>query len=90
MSGTIEPTGTMLARQSAEALAISLQHRDLLYLGLNCATGPEQMTDHLRAISELARTRIACVPNAGLPDEDGLYGETPEMLGKVLERFMGD
>jgi len=90
VSGTIEATGTMLAGQSAEALAISLQHRDLLYLGLNCATGPEQMTDHLRAISEIARTRIACVPNAGLPDEDGLYSETPEMVGKVLGRFLGD
>ena len=90
VSGTIEATGTMLAGQSAESLAISLQHRDLLYLGLNCATGPEQMTDHLRALSDFARTRIACVPNAGLPDEDGRYGETPKMLGKVMERFVGD
>jgi 5-methyltetrahydrofolate--homocysteine methyltransferase len=90
VSGTIEPTGTMLAGQSAEALVISMQHRDLLYLGLNCATGPELMTDHLRAMSELARTRVGCVPNAGLPDEDGLYVETPDMLGGVLARFLSD
>jgi len=90
ISGTIEPTGTMLAGQSAEALVISMQHRDLLYLGLNCATGPELMTDHLRAMSELARTRVGCVPNAGLPDEDGLYVETPDMLGGVLARFLSD
>jgi len=90
VSGTIEPTGTMLAGQSAEALAISLAHRDLLYLGLNCATGPEQMTDHIRALSELCNTRVACVPNAGLPNEDGLYDETPEMLGDVLARFIED
>ena len=41
VSGTIEPTGTMLAGQDVEALGVSLEHIDLLYLGLNCATGPE-------------------------------------------------
>ena len=51
--GTIEPMGTMLAGQAVEALAASLAHADLLYLGLNCATGPEFMTDHLRTLAEL-------------------------------------
>ena len=67
---------------------MSLAHIDLLYVGLNCATGPDFMTDHLRALSELAKTRLACVPNAGLPDEDGNYLETPEMIAEVLERFV--
>ncbi|HYV66380.1 MAG TPA: homocysteine S-methyltransferase family protein, partial [Myxococcales bacterium] len=87
VSGTIEAMGTMLAGQSVEALAISLEHRDLLYLGLNCATGPEFMTDHIRTLAQLARTRVACVPNAGLPDENGRYLETPEMLARTLLRF---
>jgi 5-methyltetrahydrofolate--homocysteine methyltransferase len=87
VSGTIEPMGTMLAGQSVEALATSLEHVELLYLGLNCATGPDFMTDHIRSLSGLARTRIACVPNAGLPDENGHYLESPEMLGRVLDRF---
>jgi len=87
VSGTIEAMGTMLAGQSVDALAISLEHRDLLYLGLNCATGPEFMTDHIRTLAELARTRVACVPNAGLPDENGRYLETPEMLARTLLRF---
>ncbi|HVO30786.1 MAG TPA: homocysteine S-methyltransferase family protein, partial [bacterium] len=87
VSGTIEPMGTMLAGQSAEALVASLAHRDLLYVGLNCATGPEFMTDHVRSMAALCRTRVACVPNAGLPDEDGNYRETPEMLAGVLARF---
>ncbi|MFM2151689.1 MAG: hypothetical protein RL199_124, partial [Pseudomonadota bacterium] len=87
VSGTIEPMGTMLAGQSVEALAISLEHVPLLYLGLNCATGPEFMTDHVRTLSEVARTRVACVPNAGLPDEEGRYLETPEMVARVLARF---
>ena len=88
VSGTIEAMGTMLAGQTADALAVSLGHADLLYLGLNCATGPDFMTDHIRAISELANTRVACVPNAGLPDEDGRYLETPAMIAQVLERFV--
>ncbi|MCP4870733.1 MAG: methionine synthase [Proteobacteria bacterium] len=88
VSGTIEPMGTMLAGQTAEALAVSVSHVDLLYIGLNCATGPEFMTDHIRALSEMARTRIACVPNAGLPDEDGNYLETPAMVASVVGRFV--
>jgi len=54
---------------------------------LNCATGPEFMTDHIRTLAQLARTRVACVPNAGLPDENGRYLETPEMLARTLARF---
>ncbi len=88
VSATIEPTGTMLAGQDAEALAVSLLHADLLYVGLNCATGPEFMTDHLRTLSEICRTRVACVPNAGLPDEDGRYNERPEVFARVFGRFL--
>jgi 5-methyltetrahydrofolate--homocysteine methyltransferase len=88
VSATIEPTGTMLAGQDAEALAVSLAHADLLYLGLNCATGPDLMTDHVRTLAELARTRVACVPNAGLPDEEGCYTQGPEQLAAALGRFV--
>jgi 5-methyltetrahydrofolate--homocysteine methyltransferase len=88
VSVTIEPTGTMLAGQDAEALAVSLAHADLLYVGLNCATGPDLMSDHLRTLSELCRTRVACVPNAGLPDEEGRYRETPEVFREVFSRFL--
>jgi 5-methyltetrahydrofolate--homocysteine methyltransferase len=87
VSGTIEPMGTMLAGQSVEALAVSLMNRDLLYIGLNCATGPEFMTDHIRSLAALSQFPVACVPNAGLPDEDGNYLETPEMMARVLKNF---
>jgi 5-methyltetrahydrofolate--homocysteine methyltransferase len=87
VSATIETTGTMLAGQDAEALTISLAHADLLYIGLNCATGPEQMREHLRSLAELAQTRVACVPNAGMPDEEGCYNESPESLAAVIRSF---
>lgn len=88
VSVTIEATGTMLAGQSIDALAASLSHQDLLYVGLNCATGPDLMTDHIRTLSDMLTTRVACVPNAGLPNEHGKYLETPAMVASVLERFV--
>lgn len=88
VSGTIEPMGTMLAGQSIEALISSLEHIDLLYMGLNCATGPEFMTDHIRSLSQYCKGNVACLPNAGLPDENGHYLETPESMSQVLERFI--
>ena len=88
VSGTIEATGTMLAGQTADALYISVSHVDLLSVGLNCATGPEFMTDHIRSLHELATTRVSCYPNAGLPDEEGKYLETPESLAAQLARFV--
>ena len=88
ISATIEPMGTMLAGQSVEALFTSIAHRDLLYLGLNCATGPEFMTDHIRSLSRLSTFPVACVPNAGLPDENGNYLETPEILSRAMKHFV--
>ena len=80
VSGTIEAMGTMLAGQTAEAFTASLLHADLLGIGLNCATGPEFMTDHLRTIHQMSPFRISCYPNAGLPNSEGKFGETPESL----------
>jgi 5-methyltetrahydrofolate--homocysteine methyltransferase len=88
VSATIETTGTMLGGQDAEAFATSLLHADLLYVGLNCATGPDLMSDHVRTLSEICRTRVACVPNAGLPDEDGRYSEGPDVFQRVFTRFL--
>ncbi len=88
VSVTIEASGTMLAGQSVEALITSLEHKNLLYVGINCATGPEFMTDHIRTLSKMASTNIACVPNAGLPDENGRYLESPQMVANILESFI--
>ncbi len=88
ISGTIETMGTTLAGQGIEALYVSLSHNDLLAFGLNCATGPDFMTDHIRTLSQISRFPVLCMPNAGLPDEEGRYNETPEMIAKKLERFV--
>jgi len=87
ISVTIEPMGTMLAGQNVEALWASLDHLELLSLGLNCATGPEFMTDHIRTLQSLTNRFVSCYPNAGLPNEEGKYQETPTSLAAQLERF---
>jgi 5-methyltetrahydrofolate--homocysteine methyltransferase len=88
VSGTIETMGTMLAGQGVEALYVSLAHKELFAIGLNCATGPDFMTDHIRTLAQLSRFPVLCMPNAGLPDEEGRYNETPEMIAAKLERFV--
>ncbi|HWG59391.1 MAG TPA: methionine synthase [Candidatus Acidoferrales bacterium] len=87
ISATIEPMGTMLGGQNIEALWASLDHVELISLGLNCATGPEFMTDHIRTLQSLTARSVSCYPNAGLPNEEGLYAETPTSLAEQLERF---
>ncbi|MFZ7944068.1 MULTISPECIES: methionine synthase [Bacillaceae] len=87
ISGTIEPMGTTLAGQTIESFFISVEHMNPVAVGLNCATGPEFMQDHIRSLAGLASTAVSCYPNAGLPDEEGHYHETPETLAKKLSDF---
>jgi 5-methyltetrahydrofolate--homocysteine methyltransferase len=90
VSGTIEPMGTMLAGQGVEALYVALEHLDLFSIGLNCATGPEFMTDHLRSLAVMATRFVSVYPNAGLPDERGQYAETPHSLAFKMRRFVDE
>ncbi|MGC1415500.1 MAG: homocysteine S-methyltransferase family protein, partial [Candidatus Acidiferrum sp.] len=88
VSVTIEPMGTMLAGQTVEAMWASLRHAKPLAFGMNCATGPEFMTDHIRTLSQISSEFVSCYPNAGLPDEEGKYLETPTSLAAQLEKFV--
>jgi len=87
LSGTIEPMGTTLAGQNIESFYISLEHLKPISVGLNCATGPEFMRDHIRTLAGLAKAAVSCYPNAGLPDENGHYHESPESLARKLRGF---
>src|SRR5215472_4710185 len=88
VSVTIEPMGSMLAGQTIDAMWASLKYAKPLAFGMNCATGPEFMTDHIRTLSQLTNEFVSCYPNAGLPDEEGKYLETPTSLAAQLERFV--
>jgi 5-methyltetrahydrofolate--homocysteine methyltransferase len=88
VSVTIEAMGSMLAGQNIEAMWASLRFAKPLAFGMNCATGPEFMTDHIRTLSQLTGEFVSCYPNAGLPDEEGKYLETPTSLTAQLEKFV--
>src|SRR5438067_2134136 len=88
ISVTIEQNGSMLAGQTIDAMWASLKYAKPLAFGMNCATGPEFMTDHIRTLSQLTSEFISCYPNAGLPDEEGKYLETPSSLAGQLEKFV--
>ena len=68
ISVTIEQNGSMLAGQTIDAMWASLKYAKPLAFGMNCATGPEFMTDHIRTLSQLTSEFVSCYPNAGLPN----------------------
>ncbi|MBT6451716.1 MAG: methionine synthase [Planctomycetes bacterium] len=88
ISCTIEPMGTMLAGQAIDAFYTSVEHFEPLFIGMNCATGPRFMTDHLRTLAGISAFPVSVYPNAGLPNSDGLYEETPEILADHVQPFL--
>ncbi len=87
VSATLEPTGTTLGGQSIEAVAVMVEPWQPLWVGLNCSTGPGPMTEHVRALAALTPSFVAVVPNAGMPDGEGRYHESPQQLAATLKRF---
>src|SRR5581483_8231525 len=78
----------VVVSETIEAMWASLKHAHPLAFGMNCATGPEFMTDHIRTLSQITSEYVSCYPNAGLPDEEGKYLETPTSLASQLEKFV--
>ncbi|RLA72440.1 MAG: methionine synthase, partial [Epsilonproteobacteria bacterium] len=77
VSGTIELAGTMLIGTDAQTLATILEPFDILSLGFNCGTGPEQYTKHVKTLSEVWGKPISVHANAGLPQNRGGYSYYP-------------
>jgi len=93
VSVTIEATGTMLVGSDISAVVTILEPYPIDILGLNCATGPDLMKEHMRYLSEHSPFVVSCVPNAGLPENVGghaFYRLTPEDLGEHLQHFVED
>jgi 5-methyltetrahydrofolate--homocysteine methyltransferase len=88
---TMEVTGTMLPGTEIGAALSALDAMRPDVLGINCATGPAEMSEHLRYLGQHARMPIACLPNAGMPSVvDGAmhYDLTPEQLAEYQHRFV--
>jgi len=90
---TVETTGTMLLGSEIGAALTALEPLGIDVIGLNCATGPAEMSEHLRQLSQSAKVMLSCMPNAGLPIlENGgaRYPLSPQELAKSLQVFVDD
>lgn len=93
VSVTMETTGTMLVGSDAAAMLTILEPYPIDILGLNCATGPDRMADHVRYLSANSPFVISCIPNAGIPENVGghaHYKLTPLELRMALMHFVED
>src|SRR3954469_20621666 len=90
---TVETTGTMLLGSEIGAALTALEPLAIDLIGLNCATGPTEMSEHLRYLSKNARIGLSCMPNAGLPElgpNGATYPLTPEQLADAHDQFTRD
>src|SRR3954471_11703317 len=90
---TMETTGRMLVGSEIGAAVTALEALRPDVIGLNCATGPAEMTEHLRYLSQHARTFLSCLPNAGLPsivDGHTHYDLTADALAEAHDRFVDE
>ncbi|WP_344108422.1 methionine synthase [Nocardiopsis rhodophaea] len=87
---TIETTGTMLLGSEIGAALTALEPLEIDMIGLNCATGPAEMSEHLRFLSQHSRVPISCMPNAGLPElgaDGAVYPLLPHELADAHDTF---
>jgi 5-methyltetrahydrofolate--homocysteine methyltransferase len=88
---TVETTGTMLLGSEIGAALTALEPLGIDLIGLNCATGPTEMSEHLRFLSRHARIPLSVMPNAGLPQlgpTGATYPLTPDELAAALSSFV--
>ncbi|QGM97156.1 methionine synthase [Methylocystis parvus] len=88
ISGTItDLSGRTLSGQTSIAFWNSLAHAKPFSIGFNCALGAREMRQHIAEIGRVADTRVCAFPNAGLPNEFGLYDESPEYMAELVGEF---
>ncbi|HEV8013723.1 MAG TPA: dihydropteroate synthase, partial [Pontimonas sp.] len=88
---TVETTGTMLMGSEINAALTALEPLGIDMIGLNCATGPQEMSEHLRQLSQHSRIPVMVMPNAGLPvltANGASYPLGPEELATAHEQFV--
>ncbi|MCH5327729.1 MAG: methionine synthase [Coprobacter sp.] len=82
--------GRTLSGQTIEAFLTSIQHADVLSVGLNCSFGARDMKPFLKQIAETAPCYVSAYPNAGLPNRFGEYDETPETMAAQVKEFIDE
>jgi 5-methyltetrahydrofolate--homocysteine methyltransferase len=90
-SVTLDPTGRMLLGTDIRGALATLEAMNADVIGLNCSTGPDLMRDAIRYLAQNASTPIHCIPNAGLPINDGgrtVYPMKPDPVAETLREFV--
>jgi 5-methyltetrahydrofolate--homocysteine methyltransferase len=90
---TVETTGTMLLGTEIGAALVALEPLGIDVIGMNCATGPAEMSEHLRTLSQHSTIPLSVMPNAGLPElgpNGAVYPLTPDELAQALYSFATD
>lgn len=91
VSGTItDQSGRTLSGQTTDAFLISIEHMNLLSVGLNCALGASMMRPYLHILDNKSDFAVSAHPNAGLPNEFGEYDETPELMRDQIKDFLDE
>ncbi len=89
VSGTItDASGRTLSGQTLEAFMLSLDHVELLSMGLNCSLGAKEIRPYLHEMSDKSTHYVSVHPNAGLPNQFGEYDETPEQMSVLIKDFI--
>ena len=89
VSGTItDASGRTLSGQTVEAFLIAVSHVPLLSIGFNCALGAEQLHPYLKRLAAKTDFLVSAHPNAGLPNAFGQYEQSPEEMGRLIDKFM--
>ena len=83
----VDASGRTLSGQTLEAFWTSINHADLLSVGINCALGAQEMRPYIEELSGMANVFVSCYPNAGLPNEFGGYDQTPAEMAALLADF---
>lgn len=89
ISGTItDASGRTLSGQTLESFMYSMEHGNILSLGLNCSMGASGMRPYLEELSAKSPFFVSAHPNAGMPNQFGEYDETPEKMASVVKEFL--
>jgi len=87
VSATMDERNKMLSGHDAEAFFAAVEHFPLAAIGFNCSTGPEGLGLRLERLAARAQFPVFAMPNAGLPDENGRYLQTPETFSAVMAGY---
>lgn len=88
ISATVNKQGKLLSGQSIESLITALDREYIISFGLNCSFGAKDLVPLIKKLSSFTDKYISIYPNAGLPDENGEYKETPEITAEFLKELV--